>query len=68
MKAIFLAYARPYSKVDPARRQEAADSQMIYEDYSAAANLSPRPIIREFPRSEQFNNAWPHYDDMYGGN
>ena len=34
--------------VDPRRRQEVADSQMISEDFHQVANLSNTPINRQF--------------------
>lgn len=42
-----------YKEVDPRRKQERADARMISEDHRAMANLSERPIYREF-------NAWKH--------
>jgi len=49
-----------WGKVDPRRKQEETDARMISEDHTAMANLSERPIYREF-------NAWkyPERLDMY---
>lgn len=46
--------------VDPRRRQELADANMIHEDHNAMANCSPKAINRQF-------NAWkyPERLDMY---
>lgn len=37
-----------YAQVDPRRRQEKHDGNMIKEDKSATANLSPKDINRIF--------------------
>lgn len=34
--------------VDPRRRQELKDANMIFEDHNAIANLSPKFISRQF--------------------
>jgi hypothetical protein len=49
-----------WGKVDPRRKQERTDARMISEDHTAMANLSERPVYREF-------NAWkyPERFDMY---
>jgi hypothetical protein len=35
--------------LDPRRAQERADGHMIREDHTATANLSPIPIVKEYP-------------------
>jgi hypothetical protein len=37
-----------YSNVDPRRKQELADSRMIFEDHKAVANLYDKPIYHTF--------------------
>ena len=37
-----------YRNVDPRRKQELADSRMIYEDKAAMANLKNEPTYHEF--------------------
>lgn len=37
-----------YHNVDPRRKQELADSRMIYEDKHAMANLKNEPTYHEF--------------------
>jgi hypothetical protein len=46
--------------VDPRRRQELADSNMIFEDHTKVANLSPRVINRQFDA-----NRYPERLAMY---
>jgi len=36
------------SNVDPRRRQELSDARMIQEDHGKMANLSEKPIHRQF--------------------
>lgn len=38
-----------YATVDPRRKFEAMDSQMIDEDHKALANLPDRAVVRTFP-------------------
>ena len=41
-----------YNNVDPRRKQELADANMIHEDHQAVANLSERFIHRTFDANE----------------
>ena len=41
-------YIDPVDNVDPRRKQELMDARMIQEDHNAMANLSNKPIHREF--------------------
>jgi len=62
-----------YSGIDPRRRQESADAGMIREDQTAMANLSPRPIHRQFPGVSYYDNPYidatvqGYYEDDYAG-
>lgn len=49
------AYMQP---VDPRRRPEFADSQMIQEDHRAVANLPEQVINREFRPGKFQPNYW----------
>jgi len=50
-----------YAGIDQRRRQEMADAGMIKEDHNAMANLSPKPINKEFPRAGFYSS--PYIDD-----
>lgn len=50
-----------YSNVDPRRRQELKDSQMIGEDHNAMANLPTEPIHREY--NQNSFNVSTMFDD-----
>lgn len=52
MRSIF------YTGIDPRRRQEKADSYMVAEDNNAIANLSERPIQKEYPRISWYSNPF----------
>ena len=41
-----------YANVDPRRKQEMMDSEMVREDHNAMANLSPVAIHCEFPKDD----------------
>jgi hypothetical protein len=47
-----------YAGLDPARWREIADAGMIQEDNNAMANLSPKPIHREYPRNGFFSTPY----------
>ncbi len=49
------AYQQP---VDPRRRPEMNDSQMIQEDHRAVANLSPNVINRQFTPGKYMPYYW----------
>ena len=50
-----------YAGLDPRRRQEAADGGMVKEDKAAIANLSEKPVHREYPPAGYYAN--PYLDD-----
>lgn len=54
-------YSSFYAGLDPRRRQEAADGGMVKEDRKAIANLSERPVHREYPPAGYYAN--PYIDD-----
>lgn len=37
------------SNLDPRRAQERSDGRMVREDHTAIANLSPTPVVKEYP-------------------
>lgn len=45
------------SQVDPRRRQELSDARMIQEDHNAMANLSERPIHKQFNQNRFKHNC-----------
>jgi hypothetical protein len=47
-----------YAGLDPRRRQEMADGGMLKEDSQAMANLSNKPVHRQYP-------AYPFYSSPY---
>lgn len=49
-----------YEEVDPRRRQERIDSNMIYEDQNAMSNLPEKAIHREYPLDGVFANPFIH--------
>ena len=49
---------RFYAGLDPRRRQEVADAGMISEDHRAMANLSPRAIHTQFPKSPYYSTPY----------
>lgn len=51
-------------EVDPRRRQEVADSQMIFEDHSAMANLYSKPIYHTFNADKYVPKLKPGYDEI----
>lgn len=53
-----------YSKVDPRRQQEMADSRMVQEDRTAMSNLPMNAIHREY-NQDKFNLS-PWVDDEIG--
>ena len=52
-----------FGGVDPRRRRELADSGMVHEDHTAMANLSTRPIHREYPKDGTGFVFNPYLDD-----
>jgi hypothetical protein len=50
-----------YAGIDQRRRDEMSDAGMIREDHTAMANLSPKPINKEFPRRGFYSS--PYIDD-----
>lgn len=46
-----LMYDEYYAGMDPRRRQEMADANMISEDNKAVANLPQNVIMREYPKA-----------------
>lgn len=50
-----------YNNVDPRRKQELADANMIHEDHNAVANLSERFIHRTF-NANQFPERLAMYN------
>ena len=53
-----------YRGIDPRRRQEVADSRMIYEDCDDVANLPDEPIYHEFNASRYVEKFRPGYDEI----
>ena len=41
-----------YDNVDPRRKQELADSRMIFEDHNAPSNLYQQPVYHTFDPDE----------------
>lgn len=41
-----------YNQIDPRRRQERMDFNLMNEDYNAVANLSPVAMHKEVPREQ----------------
>ena len=54
-------YSSFYAGLDPRRRQEAADGGMVKEDRGAMANLSNKPVHREYPPAGYYST--PYLDD-----
>ena len=54
-------YSSFYAGLDPRRRQEAADGGMVKEDKKAIANLSERPVHREYAPAGYYQS--PYIDD-----
>lgn len=54
-------YSSFYAGLDPRRRQEAADGGMVKEDTKAMANLSNKPVHREYPPAGYYQS--PYLDD-----
>ena len=54
-------YSSFYAGLDPRRRQEMADGGMVKEDKVAIANLSEKPVHREYPPAGYYAN--PYIDD-----
>lgn len=54
-------YSSFYAGLDPRRRQEVADGGMVKEDRGAMANLSNKPVHREYPPAGYYSN--PYLDD-----
>lgn len=54
-------YSSFYAGIDPRRRQEVADGGMVKEDRGAMANLSNKPVHREYPPAGYYSN--PYLDD-----
>lgn len=54
-------YSSFYAGLDPRRRQEMADGGMVKEDRAAIANLSEKPIHREYPPAGYYSS--PYIDD-----
>lgn len=50
-----------YRQVSPRRAQEIADSRMIQEDHNSIANLSTRPINKQFA-ANRFMESLSHCD------
>jgi len=48
-------------QVDPRRKQEFIDSQIIQEDYSAMSNLPMHPINKQWQRNLVYTNP---YEDL----
>lgn len=48
-----------YSNIDPRRRPEHRDAQMIHPDHQGIANLSSRFIHKEWPKDTIYVNPWP---------
>ena len=53
-----------YANVDPRRKQEMLDGEMIREDHNAMANLSPVAIHCEFPEDDHLFS--PFLGNQYG--
>lgn len=51
-------YSKFYGGIDPRRRQEKADGGMVYEDNKAPANLSAKPLVRQYPRAGFYSNPF----------
>lgn len=66
MKKRKLKRKPPYKNVDPARRQEVADSQLINADFNAIANLSPTPINTTVNLWEFVQKFKPGNDEITG--
>jgi len=58
-------WAEYYAGVDPRRRQEMMDGQMIREDANAIANLPQHVIMRSYPRAGE--TMAPYLDDTIRG-
>jgi hypothetical protein len=54
-------YSSFYAGLDPRRRQEVADGGMVKEDKGAMANLSNKPVHREYPPAGYYSS--PYLDD-----
>ena len=54
-------YSSFYAGLDPRRRQEAADGGMVKEDKTAMANLSNKPVHREYAPAGYYSS--PYLDD-----
>ena len=54
-------YSSFYAGLDPRRRQESADGGMVKEDKAAMANLSSKPVHREYPPAGYYSS--PYIDD-----
>lgn len=50
-----------YGGIDPRRRVEMADAGMVKEDRESMANLSSKPIHRQYPNNNFYSN--PFLDD-----
>jgi hypothetical protein len=57
---LFIDIERIEPNVDPRRRQELADSRMIYENHLSMSNLPERPIYHQFDA-----NKYPERLSMY---
>lgn len=64
MKKANEAKKRFLQQVDPARRQEMADSQMIFEDHNAMANLYQKPIYHTFNPDKYVPKLKPGHDEI----
>lgn len=53
-----------YDKVDPRRRQELKDSNMIHEDHKAMSNMPTKAIHREY--NQNTFGMSPLFDDEVG--
>lgn len=64
MKKYEEARKRFLIEVDPRRRQEVADSRMIFEDHRAMANLFPKAIYHTFNPDKYVPKLKPGYDEI----
>lgn len=55
---------RSLNNVDPRRRQEVADSRMIFEDHYDIANLYSRPIYHTFNPDKYVEKFKPGNDEI----
>lgn len=51
-------YSDLYGGVDPRRRVEMADAGMVQEDDESMANLSSKPIHRQYPANNFYSNIY----------